>query len=110
MSTSAQHSLGGSDISACHWVYFWSYTAGGIYSLHCHHTPCMMALIEFLTCPEHDESHGIGFAWPAKTVLEDIALKRIGKTGPVQENRRIDSNGDVDGYINGSATRKRNQG
>ena len=31
-----------------------------------------MAMVEFLTCPEHDESHGVGFAWPAKGVLQDL--------------------------------------
>ena len=37
----------------------------------------LMALIEFLTCPEHDESHGIGFALPAKAVLQEIVPKKI---------------------------------
>lgn len=32
-----------------------------------------MALIEFLTGPEEDHSHGKGFAWPAKKVLESLA-------------------------------------
>lgn len=32
-----------------------------------------MALIEFLTAPEHlDGAYGQGFAWPAKNVLKDI--------------------------------------
>lgn len=32
-----------------------------------------MALIEFLTAPEHlDGSYGEGFAWPATEVLKDI--------------------------------------
>lgn len=31
-----------------------------------------MAMVEFLTCPEHDESQGVGFAWPAKVVLQDL--------------------------------------
>lgn len=37
----------------------------------------LMALIEFLTCPEHDESHGVGFAWPAKAVLQEIVPKKV---------------------------------
>ena len=36
----------------------------------------LMAMIEFLTCPEHDESDGIGFAWPAKAVLKDLVPRR----------------------------------
>lgn len=31
-----------------------------------------MAMVEFLTSPEH-ESRGAGFAWPAKKVLGDLA-------------------------------------
>lgn len=36
-----------------------------------------MAMVEFLTCPEHDESHGIGFAWPAAGVLSDIIPRKL---------------------------------
>ena len=36
-----------------------------------------MAMIEFLTSPGHDKSHGLGFNWPAKTVLEDMLPKKI---------------------------------
>lgn len=31
-----------------------------------------MALIEFLTSPEDDESHALGFLWPVKTVLRSL--------------------------------------
>jgi dihydroceramidase len=31
-----------------------------------------MAIIEFLLSPQDIESHGVGFAWPAKAVLHDI--------------------------------------
>jgi dihydroceramidase len=31
-----------------------------------------MALVEFLTCPEHHPENGVGFAWPVKVALEEI--------------------------------------
>ena len=37
----------------------------------------LIAVIEFLTSPDHDDSRGIGFAWPAKAVLQDIVPKKI---------------------------------
>lgn len=33
-----------------------------------------MALIEFLTAPKEAQTHGLGFAWPAKAVLEQFGL------------------------------------
>ncbi|KAK5175128.1 uncharacterized protein LTR77_000265 [Saxophila tyrrhenica] len=33
----------------------------------------MIAMIEFLTCEGLDDSHGVGFLWPARAVLEDAA-------------------------------------
>jgi dihydroceramidase len=36
-----------------------------------------MALIEFLTVAEHDETHGKGFFWPVKEVLEDLAPRKL---------------------------------
>lgn len=58
-----------------------------------------MAMVEFLTCPEHDESHGVGFAWPAKGVLEDL----VESVSPISPKRfkwpaksRLQANGTVE--------------
>ena len=59
-----------------------------------------MAMIEFLTCPEHDESHGLGFKWPAKAVLEALVpIKAVVES----------ANGTViaNGYMNGSVSTRR---
>jgi dihydroceramidase len=32
-----------------------------------------MALIEFLVSPEDTENYGVGFVWPAKMVLKELA-------------------------------------
>ncbi len=54
-----------------------------------------MALIEFLTCPEHDETHGIGFAWPAKAVLADLVPSKTVETNGVLSP----ANGSANGHI-----------
>ncbi|KAF2166059.1 hypothetical protein M409DRAFT_23787 [Zasmidium cellare ATCC 36951] len=36
-----------------------------------------MSIIEFLVSPEDLESHGVGFAWPAKAILQDLAPKAV---------------------------------
>ena len=36
-----------------------------------------MAIIEFLLTPDGVESQGIGFAWPVKAILRDIAPKSV---------------------------------
>ena len=36
-----------------------------------------MAMIEFLTDPEHTENHGVGYAWPAKAVLQDLVPDKV---------------------------------
>lgn len=36
-----------------------------------------MAIIEFLVSPENLDSHGVGFAWPAKEVLRDLAPSAV---------------------------------
>lgn len=40
-------------------------------------TYTFMAIIEFLTFSDYKDSHGIGFAWPAKAVLEDLVPKQV---------------------------------
>jgi dihydroceramidase len=45
-----------------------------------------MSMIEFLTCPEDVDTHGVGFAWPAKVVLGDLVS---------QGEPSVDANGDV---------------
>lgn len=44
-------------------------------------TYIFMSMIEFLTGPELDESHGVGFSWPAKAVLQDLVPKRAANGG-----------------------------
>jgi hypothetical protein len=52
-----------------------------------------MAMTEFLTCPEQDKSHGIGYFWPAKAVLEDIAPTKLVGEGlngsPVMNGKHV---------------------
>lgn len=36
-----------------------------------------MAIIEFLLSPEEAQNHGIGFAWPAKAVLRELAPRKM---------------------------------
>lgn len=55
-----------------------------------------IAMIEFLTDEDHDESHGRGFCWPAKSVLEDAARKQKADGGTL--------NGSV--HTNGSTKRR----
>lgn len=50
-----------------------------------------MAMVEFLTCPEHNESHGVGFAWPAKGVLQDLVQTIASPISP----RKAKMNGDA---------------
>lgn len=45
-----------------------------------------MAMVEFLTCPEHNESYGVGFAWPAKAVLEDLVQSIPSPLSPTKRN------------------------
>lgn len=58
-----------------------------------------MAMVEFLTCPEHDESHGVGFAWPARGVLQDLAHS-ISPVSPAKIKTTLTS------HANGSARKK----
>ena len=55
-----------------------------------------IAQIEFLTGPENEESRGLGFAWPAKAVLEDIVPQKI---ADVVANGAPFSNGHVNGNL-----------
>ncbi|EME40939.1 hypothetical protein DOTSEDRAFT_74480 [Dothistroma septosporum NZE10] len=48
-----------------------------------------MAIIEFLLSPANLDSHGFGFAWPAKAVLRDIS------------SHAVTPNGHADGQLNG---------
>ncbi|KXS98207.1 hypothetical protein AC578_289 [Pseudocercospora eumusae] len=56
-----------------------------------------MALIEFLTNPEEGKTKSLGFAWPAKVVLQDLLPAGAAK-----------SNGHVEPLMNGKGDRKSN--
>ncbi|EMC99069.1 hypothetical protein BAUCODRAFT_31353 [Baudoinia panamericana UAMH 10762] len=49
-----------------------------------------MAIIEFLLSPEEVESRGVGFAWPARKVLRDIAPPKVAEKL---------ANGDANGHV-----------
>ena len=57
-------------------------------------TYCFMALIEFLTSPDHVENPGIGFKFPARAVLEDIL-----PTKSIDDS--VHTNGSANGHANG---------
>ncbi|KAK3699210.1 hypothetical protein LTR37_016571 [Vermiconidia calcicola] len=66
-----------------------------------------MAIIEFLTTPEGDASHGVGFLWPAKAVFEEIVPNRLmnGQASKKGKKRMANgfANGSANKYANGSA-------
>lgn len=50
-----------------------------------------MAMIEFLTEEERDGNHGIGFFWPARSVLEDMVSSE--KAKGAAPNGKVTANG-----------------
>lgn len=63
-----------------------------------------MAMIEFLTSADNDNSHGLGFKWPAKAVLEHIAPKRFAEAIVKGD---VTANGHMNGYVNNRNMKKR---
>lgn len=63
-----------------------------------------MSMVEFLTQPELDESHGVGFSWPAKAVLEDLVYKRV-PDDKIYANGH--ANGSTNKLANGSLKKRR---
>lgn len=67
-------------------------------------TYIFMSMVEFLTQPELDESHGVGFSWPAKAVLEDLVPRQV--TG-VKTYANGHANGNADNLVNGNLKKRR---
>ena len=77
---------------------------GGWHLLTALSTYMFMALIEFLTTAENEQTMGVGFKWPAKAILGSMGSKHTDRN-ILQANGH--ANGYAKGYANGSLKSRR---